>query len=86
MFFLKDTDSDDRADVVKKINSGWGTGDKHGGPSNLRYGLDNRIYGCVGGGGHWDERGRFSAEQVWVGNTVVLFSDDHLRLQRDKDR
>ena len=64
MFFLKDTDGDDKADVVKKINSGWGTGDKHGGPSNLRYGLDNRIYGCVGGGGHWDKRGRFSAG-IW---------------------
>lgn len=52
MFFVKDTDGDDRADLIKKINTGWGTNDTHGGPSNLRYGLDNKIYGCIGGGGY----------------------------------
>ena len=64
MYFLKDTDGDDKADIIKKINTGWGTGDLHGGPSNLKYGFDNKIYGCVGGGGHWDERGRFSGG-IW---------------------
>lgn len=64
MYFLKDTDGDDRADIIKKINTGWGTGDLHGGPSNLKYGLDNKIYGCLGGGGHWSDRGRFSAG-IW---------------------
>ena len=50
MFFVKDTDGDDQADLYQKINTGWGTNDTHGGPSNLRYGLDNKIYGCLGGG------------------------------------
>ena len=46
--FLQDTDGDDRADVRKVILSGWGKGDTHAGPSNLRYGFDNWVYGTVG--------------------------------------
>ncbi len=46
--FLKDTDGDDRADVRKVIIDGWGTFDTHAGPSNLKYGLDNHIWGVVG--------------------------------------
>ena len=41
--FLKDTDGDDKADVRKVLFTGWGTGDTHAGPSNLRYGFDNWI-------------------------------------------
>ncbi|MBX3240309.1 MAG: ThuA domain-containing protein [Chitinophagaceae bacterium] len=46
--FLKDTDGDDKADIRETIVSGWGTFDTHAGPSNLRYGPDNRIWGTVG--------------------------------------
>jgi putative membrane-bound dehydrogenase-like protein len=46
--FLKSTKGDDKADVRKILFTGWGTGDTHAGPSNLRYGLDNWIYGIVG--------------------------------------
>lgn len=46
--FLKDTDGDDIADVRQVLFSGWSTGDTHAGPSNLRYGHDNWIYGMVG--------------------------------------
>lgn len=46
--FLKDTDGDDKADVRKIIMEGWGTFDTHAGPSNLKYGLDNQIWGVVG--------------------------------------
>jgi putative membrane-bound dehydrogenase-like protein len=46
--FLKDTDGDGKADVRQVLFSGWGTGDTHAGPSNLRYGFDNWIYGAVG--------------------------------------
>ncbi len=46
--FLKDTDGDDRADVREVIIDGWGTFDTHAGPSNLKYGLDNQIWGVVG--------------------------------------
>ena len=46
--FLKDNDGDDKADVRDIIISGWGTFDTHAGPSNLRYGFDNQIWGVVG--------------------------------------
>ena len=46
--FLKDTDGDDKADVRKIIIDGWGTFDTHAGPSNLKYGFDNQIWGVVG--------------------------------------
>ncbi|MDH4295657.1 MAG: ThuA domain-containing protein [Cyclobacteriaceae bacterium] len=46
--FLKDTDGDDKADVRETIINGWGTFDTHAGPSNLKYGFDNQIWGTVG--------------------------------------
>jgi putative membrane-bound dehydrogenase-like protein len=46
--FLKDLDGDDRADVRTVIITGWGVFDTHAGPSNLRYGFDNNIWGVVG--------------------------------------
>lgn len=48
MLFFKDTDGDDKADVRQILQEGWSKGDTHAGPSNLRYGLDNQIYGAVG--------------------------------------
>lgn len=78
MFFLQDTDGDDKADIIKKINSGWGTGDTHGGPSNLKYGFDNKIYGCLGGGGYTKGKDRFSSG-IWSmevnGQDVQLISN-----------
>ena len=46
--FLKDTDGDDIADHKEVLFTGFGIGDTHADPSNLRYGLDNWIYGTVG--------------------------------------
>lgn len=46
--FLKDTDGDGKADVRQELFRGWATNDTHAGPSNLRYGFDNWIYGAVG--------------------------------------
>ncbi|HEY2574159.1 MAG TPA: PVC-type heme-binding CxxCH protein, partial [Verrucomicrobiaceae bacterium] len=46
--FLKDTDGDDRADVRTVLIDGWGVRDTHAQASNLHYGLDNWLYGCVG--------------------------------------
>lgn len=48
LLFLKDTNGDDRADVKQVIVSGFGIRDTHAGPSNLRYGFDNRVWGAVG--------------------------------------
>ena len=45
---LRDTDGDDRADERDVLLSGWGTGDTHAGPSSLRMGLDNQVWGTVG--------------------------------------
>ncbi|PHR98724.1 MAG: glycosyl hydrolase [Blastopirellula sp.] len=46
--YLKDTNGDGKADVRKVLISGWALGDTHGGVSNLRYGLDNWIWGMQG--------------------------------------
>ncbi len=50
--FLKDTDGDDVADVREVLNTGWEIRDTHAGPSNLRYGFDNKIWGTVGYAGY----------------------------------
>ncbi len=46
--FLEDTDGDGVADVKTVFMEGWGTRDTHAGPSNLRWGFDNWIWGTVG--------------------------------------
>jgi putative membrane-bound dehydrogenase-like protein len=46
--FLKDTKGTGKADLRQVLFTGWGTGDTHAGPSNLRYGFDNWLYGMVG--------------------------------------
>lgn len=45
---LRDLDGDDIADTREVVLSGWGTFDTHAGPSNLQYGLDNKLWGTVG--------------------------------------
>jgi putative membrane-bound dehydrogenase-like protein len=52
MLFLKDTDGDGKADVRQVLSTGWGIRDTHAGPSNLQYGMDNRIWGTVGYSGY----------------------------------
>ena len=48
MVFLEDTNGDDKMDKRTVLFSGFGTWDTHAGPSNLKYGLDNMIWGAVG--------------------------------------
>ncbi|YCM45457.1 PVC-type heme-binding CxxCH protein [Verrucomicrobiaceae bacterium 227] len=57
--FLKDTDGDDMADQKEIVLSGWGTNDTHAGPSNLRYGIDNQLWGTVGYSGFSKDNNRF---------------------------
>ena len=71
--FLKDTDGDDKADVRKVLFTGWGTRDTHAGPSNLRYGLDNWIWGMVGYSGYRGE----------VGGTLHRFGQGFYRFKPD---
>ncbi len=46
--FLKDTNGDDMADVREVVIDAWGVRDTHAQASNLHYGYDNWLYGCVG--------------------------------------
>lgn len=46
--YLEDTDGDDVADKREVIMDCWGIKDTHAQASNLHYGFDNWIYGCVG--------------------------------------
>jgi putative membrane-bound dehydrogenase-like protein len=71
--FLKDTDGDDKADVREVLTTGWGTGDTHAGPSNLRYGFDNWIWGTVG----------YSAFNGTVGGEEKRFGSGAFRMKPD---
>ncbi|HXX94667.1 MAG TPA: PVC-type heme-binding CxxCH protein, partial [Planctomycetota bacterium] len=46
--FLRDPSGGDRAQERRVLFTGWGVGDTHAGPSNLRYGFDNSIWGICG--------------------------------------
>ncbi|WP_336514546.1 PVC-type heme-binding CxxCH protein [Pollutibacter soli] len=46
--YLRDTDGDDKADKRENLITGWGVFDTHAGPSNLKYGYDNQIWGVLG--------------------------------------
>lgn len=71
--FLKDTDGDDRADIRETIMTGWGINDTHAGPSNLRYGIDNWIYGTVGYAGF---DGTVGGKAMKFGSGVFRFRPD----------
>lgn len=74
MLFLKDTDGDDKADSRKILFSGFGTFDTHAGPSNLHYGFDNWIWGCVGYSGY---KGKFgTADSLKFGQAFFRFKPD----------
>ncbi|MCU0704990.1 MAG: ThuA domain-containing protein [Fimbriiglobus sp.] len=68
--FLKDTDGDGKADLRQVVIDGWGTGDTHAGPSNLRYGFDNWVYGIVGYAGL---RGTVAGETFRFGQALYRF-------------
>ena len=76
--FLKDTDGDDKADVRKVLFTGWGTNDTHAGPSNLRMGLDNWIYGIVGYSGF---NGTVGGENHRFGQSLYRFRPDGSKLE-----
>jgi uncharacterized protein len=71
--FLKDTDGDGRADVKKVLFTGWGISDTHAGPSNLRWGLDNWVWGIVG----------YSAFRGKVGGEDLRFTQGFFRFKPD---
>lgn len=76
--FLQDTDGDDKADVRKVLFTGWGTEDTHAGPSNLRYGLDNWLYGIVGYSGF---NGTIGGERMDFHQGLYRFKPDGSKLE-----
>src|SRR4051812_10537673 len=76
--FLKDTDGDDRADVRETLFTGWGTRDTHAGPSNLRYGFDNWIWGTVGYSGF---EGTVGGKRIRFGQGIYRFKSDGSALE-----
>ena len=71
--FLKDTNGDDKADVRETIIDCWGIRDTHAQASNLHYGFDNWIYGCVG----------YSGIEGYVGGKKQQFAMGTYRFKAD---
>lgn len=76
--FLKDTDGDGRADVRETLFTGWSTGDTHAGPSNLKYGFDNWIWGVMGYAGF---NGTVGGEEHRFGQGVYRFKPDGSKME-----
>jgi putative membrane-bound dehydrogenase-like protein len=76
--FLKDTNGDDVAGERHVLFTGWHTDDTHAGPSNLRYGLDNWIYGMVGYAGF---SGTVGGERHSFRQGVFRFQPDGAKLE-----
>lgn len=75
---LLDHDGDDRADEQRVLFSGWGTGDTHAGPSNLRLGPDGWVWGTVGYSGF---RGAVGGVEHRFGQGVLRFRPDGSELE-----
>ena len=71
--FLADTNGDDQMDERTVLFSGFGIWDTHAGPANLKYGLDNAIWGSVGYSGF---EYQFGAETVSFTRGVYRFGRD----------
>ena len=71
--FLKATHGDDKADVRETLFRGWGTHDTHAGPSNLRYGFDNWIWGTVGYSGF---EGKIGGKDAKFGQGIFRMKPD----------
>jgi putative membrane-bound dehydrogenase-like protein len=76
--FLKDTNGDDKADVKETMLTGWGKRDTHAQASNLRYGVDNKIWGVVGYSGF---EGKSGKDSLRFGNGVYRFNPDGKNLE-----
>ena len=72
--FLKDTDGDDKADIRETLLTGWGKQDTHAQASNLRYGLDNKMWGVVGYSGFYN--GKKGKDSMAFGSGAFRFTPD----------
>ncbi len=71
--YMEDTDGDDKADKREVIIDCWGIKDTHAQASNLHYGFDNWIYGCVG----------YSGIEGYVGGKQQQFAMGTYRFKPD---
>jgi putative membrane-bound dehydrogenase-like protein len=71
--FMKDTNGDDKADTQETIITGWGKHDTHAGPSNLKYGFDNKVWGVLGYSGF---NGTVDGKQLSFPQGVYNFRPD----------
>jgi putative membrane-bound dehydrogenase-like protein len=76
--FLKDTTGDDKADIRKNVLTGWGKRDTHAQASNLRYGLDNMLWGVVGYSGF---EGKVGKDSMRFSSGVYRFTPDGKKLE-----
>lgn len=51
IWYLKDTDGDHKADIKRKVFTGFGTGNQQAMVNNLQLGMDHWIYGSTAGNG-----------------------------------
>ena len=73
---LKDTNGDDKADLRETLIGGFSIRDTHALASNLKYGLDNWVWGAVG----------YSGFNGTVGGQALNFNQALFRFSRDGTR
>lgn len=78
MLFFKDTNGDDVADERRVLNTGWATDDTHAGPSNLRWGFDNWVYGAIGYAGF---KGEVDGKKLSFGQGLFRMTPDGSKLE-----
>ncbi len=76
MLFLRDTNGDDKADEKTILFTGFPRGDTHGTISNLRYGMDNLIWGSVGYNGYRGTVGKTTYVRGQFGAGYFRFPGD----------
>lgn len=79
ILFLQDADGDGKAEVRKKLITGFGTFDTHAGPSNLHYGFDNWIWGSVGYSGFNGKT--LESDSLKFGQAFFRFRPDGSKLE-----
>lgn len=86
ILYLRDTDGDDRADVIERLYSGFGYADTHATISNFRLGLDGWIYGTQGYSGgssrHVLAHGDGGRDCGAIGNGIFRFRPDGTHIER----
>lgn len=82
IWYLKDTDGDHRADVRRKILSGFGAENQQAMVNNLQFGPDHKIHASTAGnGGNIVPGGNPSAKPVPIAGRDFCFDPDSGRLE-----